>query len=1700
MPITRSQQLQLEVEEQAWREQHQVGVVRETQEQSEDSSTSEDSSASTSGESSSTADFELNIFAEEEQPVAAAPTVMATQRARFQYKTFHGKTKEDPDEWLEDFVGTAQANAEDGVKLTILPGVLRGEARPWFTNLPRATKANWDEFKIAFLQEFRKVGEESEALIKIGQMRMGHEESVRHFLQRFQRVAKKIEPAPSDSMLMRWFVSSLPIKMGVSVRQAHPATLEQAVEAAQSYQSADISSSKIRHKKKKYDSSSSSSESSSDDSSTEDESSDSDSESDSSSDSSEDDGHRRRKHKKKSKKKEKKKSKKKSARKPEKVYKKVLPVAAVVSPTAIMKEKKAIDNRMDELTNQLKALSVHLAGVQPDRRKVNVNRAHVWCVTCKQFGHTPAECPGWSAPVQYVKEEVPDSTHIHHAQPYGGSRAEVVEYFYEEEPDTVYQISAGPKTLQGRPMYANGPQPMQPRPAEYKGGVGGPAMAARTSIVICWNCGEPGHYSNSCPKPKMQGNGAPALLCGICKKEGHLPSNCPIGAAARVLIKKPEIGGPSGAQAPGEAGVNFLSMEWQEETKEKETWDLQGELAGMETPQEDSDHCYKVSTRATQKKTLREEKDELKQRRKQLKELEREVVPTADDSDYRRDHPKFFFPKVNEEVKKQLEELAAAEEKTALDKDLKAAKAREAAEIEKAKEEPKPCGKLIPYDIQRDVRDCPATVTVGQLIRDNPLYRRQLKEMLVGRRRRKLPKVGTAADVMMVCEDMGAPEIDVQISGCVLSYVPIDGGSGVNIMIEAIAHQLGFKEFQPTARTMRLANGARVIPTGTLTNIPTLIGGQEFKLNYLVMRPARPSTYPVLIGRPWLYGAKVTSDWGKKEFRFGKPSTSVSWAEEPHQGETTQQGEEYDSEYSSESDADDVFMMSLVGNLTEEDVFHAKEDLVSVETSKLPEEMEDTKEPTTSMEEWLNNMATLVEDRPSSGATAEEELNSEVCALQGQGPHFSHYCPHHKARSDQNSGPEIKSRVEEEEYSTGRTRTAPEEPKSWVDQFLDVAHTHETRTEELSVLARVMGRVTKYRCNASTPSIQRNWDHFATIFLEGFQQGDLGGNEKLATQREQCGSEVDAEEVEVYMTDWISPLDELEEGVEADIRSECDQKAEEDVGEEGSGSQVAIAELSEADKPADKKVKAKSVEGPVYGGMRLAHLEETLDPTLRNKMEVIRSGTYRQIAVQGGKTFYLGYALKSTEEKAIQELLAEYLDVFAWNHSDITGVSRELGEHSIDLMLGARPVRQRQYRMNPKYSLMVKEEIDRLLEAGFIYPVLNSKWVSPIVTVPKKIGVDGKVKIRVCQDFRKLNEATKKDHYPIPFTDSVLDLVAGKEVYSFLDGYSGYNQVWIRDEDQLKTAFTTEWGVFAFRRMPFGLCNAPGMFQRLMMNIFHDYLRKFLEVFIDDFAVYGETKEHAQHLRMTFQRCRETGLKLHPGKCFFGVQEGILLGHKVSKKGIEVDKEKIAVWLAVAFPTNLTEVQGFLGCVGYYRRFIIHFSKVALALTLMLKKDSDFEPTAERMAAFNELKKRLAEAPVLVTPDWSKDFHVYVDVSGFCIGAVLSQLDQDEKDHPIYFASRQLAPAEKNYSPTDREALGIIYCCKKFRHYLLGYKVIFHTDHNALKYMVNKPDVTGRIARWVLLLQEFDYEVRIRPGKRHSNADFFSRIAGEEND
>ncbi|KAL3682295.1 hypothetical protein R1sor_000317 [Riccia sorocarpa] len=420
---------------------------------------------------------------------------------------------------------------------------------------------------------------------------------------------------------------------------------------------------------------------------------------------------------------------------------------------------------------------------------------------------------------------------------------------------------------------------------------------------------------------------------------------------------------------------------------------------------------------------------------------------------------------------------------------------------------------------------------------------------------------------------------------------------------------------------------------------------------------------------------------------------------------------------------------------------------------------------------------------------------------------------------------------------------------------------------------------------------------------------------------------------------------------------------------------------------------------------------------------MIPRDAWKELEAWEGKKLRVSTSLTESEEQMYCKFLQNYRDIFAFQMSDLKGILPEIGTHRIDIKPDAVPVRQLQYRLNQKYSLLVKENLDSLLDAGFIYPILSSDWVSPIVVVPKKATG----KIRVCQDFQKLNEVTLKDHHPLPFTDVILDQVAGYEQYSFLDGFSGYNQVFLKPEDCEKTTFTTDWGTFAYKVMPFGLTNAPATFQRMMTNIFRDYLRKFIEVFLDDFCVFSNRADHLDKLEKTFQKCCDSRLCLHPEKSSIGMTEGILLEHRISAAGIEVDTEKVAIIVELQPPRCLRDVRAFLGSTGYYRRFIWKYAEVAGPLTNLLKKVVAWTWGAREQAAFESLKKRLVSAPVLIPPNWDKPFHVYVDTSAFAIGVILSQKDDSKLDHPIYFSGKKLSDAERKYTTTEREALGMLY-------------------------------------------------------------------------
>ncbi|CAM8917246.1 unnamed protein product [Rhodiola kirilowii] len=424
---------------------------------------------------------------------------------------------------------------------------------------------------------------------------------------------------------------------------------------------------------------------------------------------------------------------------------------------------------------------------------------------------------------------------------------------------------------------------------------------------------------------------------------------------------------------------------------------------------------------------------------------------------------------------------------------------------------------------------------------------------------------------------------------------------------------------------------------------------------------------------------------------------------------------------------------------------------------------------------------------------------------------------------------------------------------------------------------------------------------------------------------------------------------------------------------------------------------------------------------------------------------------------------------------------------------------------------IVQKEIQKLLDADVIYPISDSQWVSPVHIVLKKIGItieedaEGKMVTtrvkngwRMCIDYRKLNAVTRKDHFPLPFIDQMLDRLAGKPYFCFLDGFSGYNQIPIAPEDQENTTFTCPFGTFAFRRMSFGLCNAPGTFQRVVTSIFSDMIGIFIKVFMDDFTIYGDTFDAClDNLSTVLARCVSMNLVLNYEKCHFMVTHGVVLGHVVSQEGIEVDKSKIDLIMTLPYPSTVRDIQSFLGHAGFYRRFIKDFSKKALPLSTLLQKEVPFEFTNACKEAFNELKKALTSTPIIQTPDWKKPFEIMCDASDFAMGAVLGQ-KIDKKAGVIYYASRTLDPAQRNYSTIEKELLAVVFALEKFRPYLLGAKVIVYSDHAAIRYLMKKKEAKPRLIRWILLLQEFDVEIRDKKGIENTVADHLSRIVRED--
>ena len=442
---------------------------------------------------------------------------------------------------------------------------------------------------------------------------------------------------------------------------------------------------------------------------------------------------------------------------------------------------------------------------------------------------------------------------------------------------------------------------------------------------------------------------------------------------------------------------------------------------------------------------------------------------------------------------------------------------------------------------------------------------------------------------------------------------------------------------------------------------------------------------------------------------------------------------------------------------------------------------------------------------------------------------------------------------------------------------------------------------------------------------------------------------------------------------------------------------------------------------------------------------------YAFLEPRKAKPLIISADLTELEEHKLLEVLRKYTEEIAWSMEDLKGISPSICMHKILLEENAKTSIEYQRRLNPVMKEVVIKEILKWMNAGFVYSISDSLWVSPVHVVPKKGGFTVErneknqliptrtvTRWRVCIVYRKLNIATRKDHFPLPFIDQMLDKLAGHPHFCFLDGYSGYNQIAIALEDQEKTTFTCPYGTFAFRRMPFGLCNAPTTFQRCMMSMFSVLVEKVMEIFMDDFTVYGSSFEHClKNLETVLQRCQDKNLAVNWEKCHLMVTEGIVLGHRFSAAGLEVDQEKVSIIKTLLPPIEVKGIKSFLRHAGFYRRFIRNFSKISRPLCRLLEKDTKFVFDESCRAAIEEIKSRLVEAPIMATPDWNKEFDIVFDVSDYAMGAALGQR-ADKIFRAIYYASKIFNEAQENYSTIEKQMLAMVFACEKFKPYIRG--------------------------------------------------------------
>ena len=400
-----------------------------------------------------------------------------------------------------------------------------------------------------------------------------------------------------------------------------------------------------------------------------------------------------------------------------------------------------------------------------------------------------------------------------------------------------------------------------------------------------------------------------------------------------------------------------------------------------------------------------------------------------------------------------------------------------------------------------------------------------------------------------------------------------------------------------------------------------------------------------------------------------------------------------------------------------------------------------------------------------------------------------------------------------------------------------------------------------------------------------------------------------------------------------------------------------------------------------------------------------------------------------------------------------------------------------------------------MLAAGFIKPIQHPHWLSNIIPVKKKNG-----QIRCCVDFRNLNKVCLKDKFPLPNMDLLIDSVVGSAMFSFMDGFSGYNQIRMAPKDAEKTAFRTPIGNFYYTVMPFRVKNAGATYQRAMMAIFHDMMHQELEDYVDDIVVKSKKRgEHFYVLRTVFEKCRAFKLRMNPLKCAFGVSFGKFLGFLVHSGGIDVDPAKTTAIATIRPLASVKELKSFLGKVSYIRRFIPGLASITSAFIKLLRKGQSFKWGEVQQTAFKRLQQIMMNLPTVQVPIHKKPLLLYMATNSYAIGALIAQEDGGSVEQPVYYISCALKDAETHYPRAERACLAIVYASQRLRHYLLAYEVWLMTKSHAIKALLQQPILSDRISQWLLQLSQYDLRIRIpRAVKSQPIADLLAQFPGEE--